>query len=197
MVKILEINDGWKYGKNKSFDILNLDCISGIKFRSYKSLKDIFPHNTTLSINNSSKPSDIFYHALKLFVSYKVAQIILKSNTDSIELFPVNVIWNGDKYTETSFFLMNIMSKIDCIDKDLSEYEVDKYIDEDDNTAYISEISKLVIYPIDENIHKIFFIGDTFGTSLELSVCDEIAQEIISQSCTGCKLIDVGLYRRL
>ena len=61
----------------------------------------------------------------------------------------------------------------------------------------MSEIYKLVINPIDENIYKIFFINDIFGVPLRLAVSDDIAQEMISQSCRGCELIDISSYKKL
>lgn len=199
MVKIIDINDGWLYSEDSSssFNVLSLHFISKIKFSSLHSLKGIFPNDVTLDIINSTKPSDIFYHALKLFVSYKIVQILLRYNNDLVEFFPVNVLWNGDEYTETSFFLIHIMDKVDCIDRELSEYKIDKYVDDDDKTAFMSEINKLVIHPIDESIHKVFFISDISGISLELAVSDDIAQEMISQNCRGCELIDISAYRKL
>jgi hypothetical protein len=199
MVKIINVNGGWTSSEDgsNSFNILSSQDISKIKFGAKQSLKGIFPNDVILNIVNSSKPTDIFYHGLKLFVSYKIVQIILKHNTESIELFPVRVIWNSDEYTGASFFLIKIMDEVDCINREQSEYIIDKYDEEDDNTAFMSEIDKLVIHPIDENKHKLFFISDIFGVPLKLAVSDDIAQEMISQNCRGCELIDISSYKKL
>jgi hypothetical protein len=197
MVKILEINDEWIYEENSYYHVLSSDSdIAKIKYRSWKSLQKIFPSDVIINIVNPNKPTDIFYHGLKLFVSYKIAQIALKYDSDLIEFFPVNIIWNGDEYTETSFFLMNVMDRVDCINRELSEYITEEDIIDDKIITSVSEINKLVLYPIDENIHKIFFIDHIFSASLELAVSDDVAQEILAQNCNGLELIDISSYRR-
>ena len=98
--------------------------------------------------------------------------------------------------TEASFYLIKIMDEFDCINREQSEYRIDKYGDEDDDPSFMSEIYKLVLNPIDENTHTVFFINDIFGAPLSLAVSEDIAQEMISQNCEGCELIDVSSYRK-
>lgn len=119
MVKIININGGWIASEDgsRSFNILSSQSIAKIKFGAKQSLKGVFPNDVILDIVNLNKPTDIFYHGNKLFVSYKIVQILLKYNTDSIELFPGRVLWNGDEYMETSFFLMKIMGEVDYINR--------------------------------------------------------------------------------
>jgi hypothetical protein len=199
MVKIVDVSSGWIYSEDGSryLDVWSSKDILSIKFGAKQSLKGVFPNDVTLDIFNPNKPTDIFYNGPMLFVSSKIVQIILKYSTELIELFPVRVRWNGYEYNETRFFLIKVMDEVDCIDKGQSEYIIDKYDEEDDSTAFMSEINKLVIHPIDENIHKVFFINSIFGVPLKLAVSDDIAQEMLSQECSGCELIDISSYRKL
>jgi hypothetical protein len=196
MVKVLKIDSRWQNSLNeRCIEISSIHDISRIGFQLCNSLQDIFPSGVSFHIKSTLKPRDIFCYGTMQIVSHRIVKILSIFEVSMIEFFPVNVTWNGDEYTESIFFIMNVIDRLKCFDTEKSQYTVDRFIDDDDDTLYISELYKLVIEPVDEHLHKIFYIDDPFGCPSILCVSDSIAQEMRFQNIIGHELIDIDCYK--
>jgi hypothetical protein len=194
-MKVLKINNRWKdSGPDDCLILYNVNVLE-LGFQLCRSLRDLFPSDVSFNIKSPLKPRDIFSYGTMQIVSHRIVNIISSFENSFVEFFSVNVTWNGEEYVDESFFLMNVLDRLHCFDTERSQYTVDRFIDDDENTSYISEIYKLAVHPVDENLHEIFYIDDPFDSPSILCVSDSIAQEMISQDIIGCELIDIDSYK--
>lgn len=94
-----------------------------------------FPNDIELveSLYSSNNP---------LIVNEKVTELFASAGVDNVELLPVNVINHKGKRVKPSYFIINILTCVDCIDLDQSVFEYNS-IDPDS----ICFLEKLVLDP--------------------------------------------------
>ena len=91
-------------------------------------LEASFPANVELRMDPDF-PSDIelveslYSSNNPLIVSADVTALLSAANVTNIELLPVNVIDHEGKRVSTDYFIVNILTCVDCIDREQSVFE--------------------------------------------------------------------------
>jgi hypothetical protein len=168
------------------FKILEQDCswmINGnIKLESKEYVDGIGIAEATFKMIGENPPNDFIEYGLILVVSNVIVDILKKYNDIKATFSPVTFIWNNEVYIERSFYIMKVIEELDCINYKESIYECFESA-----PTEIRSISKLVTYPVDTDVHKLFIIDNTCF----LCVADFICNLLLDRGCTGFVVTEV------
>lgn len=154
--------------------------IRGLKLTLGKSLQEIWP-KMEVRVTNKAIPADSFKVGALLVVSRALADTILEFvPSDDVELLPVHVEFKDAPYGE--YYFLNVLKRIDAIDRKKSEIKFDEEFPDDDT---IDEVVSLVLK--DDAID---------GSALFQLVCyqwilcvsETLADAIIAKKHSGMKL---------
>ncbi len=104
------------------------------------SCTDWFPHevNFELDPNRGKVINDAIHNVLGLhIVSEKLKSILAESGAD-FEFFPVNIKNHKGKLLKEQYYLANLVGKLACVDRELSECEQDSF--EEDQLSYYEKM---------------------------------------------------------
>lgn len=136
----------------------------------------------TFKINSKNKPDDYLECGGLVLVSDKIFDVFSRYKDIRASFSPISMFWNGTKYSDKTFYILETFDDLQCINYDESEY---KYFS---SANRIMSLYKLVTYPVNTEKYKLFTIDDTCF----LCIADYIGDELIDQGCTGFNLIEAS-----
>jgi hypothetical protein len=117
-------------------------------------------------IDNYINNYDMLPGAMYPLVSEKMKNLIEKIACDTCQFVPAIIVDEKGK-TNTDFFLLNVIVVADCIDREKSEYTVDKYSPDGVDIVNLyfdyNKLGKHHICMLDE-FHSTIIVSDTFVT---------------------------------
>lgn len=152
--------------------------IRGLKLTLGKPLRERWPR-VDLRVTSKAAPADTFKVGVMRVVSRPLANTISELvSAKDIELLPVHVNYKGDAYGE--YFFLNIMKRIDAIDREHSVYTFD-----DDDSDTIDEVTSLVLKENEIDDAELFQLA---CWSPILCVSARLADAITARKHSGLKL---------
>ncbi len=163
------------------FKILEQDCSWMIDSKEY--LEGIGIAEATFVMSGKNPPNDFMEYGQLMLVSDNIINVLKKYEGIKATFSPVTFIWNEEKYIKCSFYIMQVLEEIECINYEESIYECFASA-----PTEIRSLDKLVSYSIDTDIHKLFIMGNTCF----LCIASFIGDELVSNGCTGFTLTEVS-----
>ena len=168
--KIFDQEPSW-LDNDGDLDLYSQEMLSGTEFIEY-----------TFKMTSKNKPDDFLECGGMTLISDKILNVINKYKDIKAIFHPVTMLWNGVKYYDSSFYFLEVVEELKCVNYKESRYKFFPF------TNRIMSLYKLVTYPIDTEKHKLFIIEDTCF----LCIDDHIGDELIYQGCTGFNLIETS-----
>lgn len=169
------------------FKILEQDCSwmidSSLDIKSKEYLEGIGVAEATFVMSSRNPPNDFIEYGSFVLVSDNIVNVLRKYENIEVTFSPITFIWNKKEYVKCNFYIMQVLREIECINYDESIYKCYASAPRE-----ISSISKLVIHPVDTDIHKIFIIENTCFICVNNLICDEL----VNNDCTGFTLTEVS-----
>jgi hypothetical protein len=156
--------------------------VKDLKLTLHQSLKERFP-KVKINIESAHPPVDYFSCGTMELISEKLMNILTSESNIQAEFFPVEIIYNEQIYSQHKFFCINILDVVDCFDFQNSTYLIDEEIDDE----YIESIDQLVLKPVNENEHQLFYV-DRVDFSI-ICITEFLANKIVMAKCTGIKFV--------
>ncbi|HAV5006383.1 TPA: RHS repeat protein, partial [Acinetobacter baumannii] len=126
-----------------------------------------------------------YFHVGSLFIVSRKLKNIFEEKKVLAEYFLINLYKENGEYLEEEYFFVNLLKKIDCINKIDS-----KYSEED---GFIDEIYKLVIDEDKAKNEVLFRVDKTFNNII--LVHDSLSDVIKKSGCTGVNFIKVDDWK--
>lgn len=156
---------------------------SNIDIQYQEHLSEIEIPKTTFILNSKNPPNDFLEYGSLVLVSDNIVNVLRNYKDIEVILSDITIIWNGEKYTKHDFYIMQVIDELECIN-----YEESKYKCFASAPTEIMSLYKLVTYPVNTDIHKLFVINNTGF----LGIANYISNELISHGCTGIRLIEIS-----
>jgi hypothetical protein len=139
-------------------------------------LKDHYPSDVELRMDKDL-PDDIelveslYGPGTSLFVNNTVRQLFALSEVDNVEYLPLKIINHKGRAVEEPYFIVNILTRVDCIDTAQSQVEWN-----DINPDAISGVDKLIIdeAPLSEGARLVRPVHLDFAMLIHRSLAHEI-----------------------
>lgn len=163
--------------------IRDINVLKGIKLNKGETLSN---KNLKIDIDLIGKyqPAD-YFHVGSLFIVSRKLKNIFEEKKVLAEYFLINLYKENSEYLEEEYFFVNLLKKIDCINKIDS-----KYSEED---GFIDEIYKLVIDEDKAKNEVLFRVDKTFNNII--LVHDSLSDVIKKSGCTGVNFIKVDDWK--
>jgi hypothetical protein len=133
-------------------------------------------------VNTISNPRNIWWAGGYLIVDLKWLAALQLVGESNFELFPVSFADGHGKRDDTSFRFMNLLNNVDCMDMNLSNYDVDE-------DGFVAHVWRLVIdesrIPSDRHLFRIKEIESTILAS------DALMEQVIETIDRGAKFVRV------
>jgi len=165
--------------------LLNVGDFAGVRIQTEESLIDKFP-GARIRIDSEEPPVDFFSCGPLFIVSHRMVSVIEKFPA-SYELFPVNVEYRGEPYTEARYFFLHILDEIDCLDKSASTYIEKK--------GYQGDFRKLAVDESKIGGKNLFRLAKTYQTIVLTS--DDLAVTAEAAGVVGARFIAPSEFRRI
>ncbi|MGB8808867.1 MAG: DUF1629 domain-containing protein [Acinetobacter calcoaceticus] len=130
------------------------------------------------------EPAD-YFHVGSLFIVSSKLKDILERKQVSAEYFSIKLYKPNGIPIQTKYFFVNLLKKIDCINKEHSRYTQEK--------GFIDEIYKLVV-DVDKAENEVLFRIDKIFNNIIL-VHDSLIYLIKSLGCTGVNFINIDDWK--
>jgi len=130
------------------------------------------------------EPAD-YFHVGSLFIVSSKLKDILERKQVSAEYFLIKLYKPNGIPIQTKYFFVNLLRKIDCINKEHSRYTQEE--------GFIDEIYKLVV-DVDKAENEVLFRIDKIFNNIIL-VHDSLSYLIKSLGCTGVNFIKIDDWK--
>lgn len=150
-------------------------------------VKQWFPENAIFSLSEDfgSELTDSIPNVSNLlFVSEQLKSFMEDHSEANIEFLPIKIQDQEDKPIEESYYLMNLLEVVDCIDLEKSEYSVSAV---DPSSILFLDLLVLDKTRISDK-NKIFRLK---GKPELIIIREDLAQAIIESKYTGMMLVDL------
>lgn len=163
--------------------LINVTDFSGIKVLSGESLVGKCPL-AKIAIESESKPADYFTAGALFIVSNNLKDII-EGFAVAAEFYPVELTLNGSKFIDVKYYFLNIVEKIDCLNRELSQFTEKK--------GYVGDIKKLVIDEAMTVGKHLFRLGNSYQVLVLAS--DELSEAIKASGATGMQFLEPSEWK--
>ena len=157
--------------------IENPKSLSGRKLNSGLPLSGQLPE-LRMEVVTEHPPADYFSAGPLFLVSARMRDL-LESKRANVEFHPVVLLRGGREFNAGCYFFANLLDKVDCLDREKSEYKMDG--------EFIDKIEKLVIDDAMVNSKPLFRLANSYDVITLVS--QELADAIIASGMTGVKFI--------
>lgn len=130
------------------------------------------------------EPAD-YFHVGSLFIVSSKLKDILERKQVSAEYFLIKLYKPNGIPIQTEYFFVNLLRKIDCINKEHSRYTQEE--------GFIDEIYKIVV-DVDKAKNEVLFRIDKIFNNIIL-VHDSLSYLIKSLGCTGVNFIKIDDWK--
>lgn len=186
MVKLWELNAARKFCT--VIDDVDFDILDGVPFLRGTPLLGQFP---VVDITVKKKtPINDFIQAGSLFIVSHELKSFLEERHVHAEFLRVKVMAEGsnDPLPNKSFYFMNMLDIVDCLDYENSEYRIEKL-----RATELVKVSELVI---DEKKAKGYPLFRLKVGHLIYCASDSLAQEVEEAGFTGMEFVPPSMWKR-
>jgi hypothetical protein len=163
--------------------IENPKSLAGKKLTSGLPLAGQLPE-LRMELTKKYPPAD-YFHAGPIFIVSERMRVLLESKQANIEFHSITLLRAGQEINAGRYFFANLLEKVDCIDRDKSEYKLD--------ADFIDKIEKLVIDDTKANSKPLIRLAKTYDVITLAS--QELADAVVASGMTGIKFISPQDWR--
>jgi len=159
-----------KVEDDKFFTTASLNCpekLYGINITGGERISEVWPSGISFNVTSKYMPVDSFSSGPILIVSKRLFSVIDKiTHGDGVEFLPVDIFYEDANVGE--YFAVNIINKVDVLDHDRSDYDVDDDVIESVESVVIDyeKAPDLDMFMLD-SYERIIFVSSKLSKEIE------------------------------
>jgi hypothetical protein len=168
-----------------SAQMINMKEVAPLKVMRGISLKGIFP-KVSLVLQYEFPPADFFDSgSLYFIVSEPLKELLEKHANAQIEYYELELRQRGKIYTDKRFYFANIMSQVDCFDRQNGQYTPQGEL--------INKITKLAIDETKIGASNLFRVEKAMY--MIVAVTEFLAAKILAEGFTGVRFLEPSEWK--